>query len=179
MEAANSVLIGHSGSIPHKVGWFPPLRAKAGSNQPCGRVRNPSRARCGEAIIRFQGTRRTHPVNLRLGFASDEYGYLIDMGLSTPNASAFRLDPQIKPECIWHGPTHRPGALLVDRHGPLVKVCSVDESWAHVTDRLSAFESMMTNSRISSLIGATGFCERAGPTAVDRSAAKSSNPGSR
>ena len=35
-----------------------------------------------------QGTRRTHPVKLRLGFASDEYGYLIDMGLPTPNASA-------------------------------------------------------------------------------------------
>jgi predicted ATPase len=92
-----------------------------------------------------QGTRRTSPVNLRLGFASDEYGYLIDMGLPTPNASAFSLDPQIKRESIWHGPALRPGSLLVDRRGPLVKVRSADESWAHVTDHLSAFESMMTH----------------------------------
>ena len=65
-----------------------------------------------------QGTRRTHPVNLRLGFAGDEYGYLIDMGLPTPNASAFSLDPQIKRECIWHGSVLRPSAMLVERHGP-------------------------------------------------------------
>ncbi len=92
-----------------------------------------------------QGTRRTHPVNLRLGFAGDEYGYLIDMGLPTPNASAFSLDPQIKRECIWHGSVLRPSAMLVERHGPLVRVRSTDENWAHVTDRLSAFESMMTH----------------------------------
>jgi predicted ATPase len=39
-----------------------------------------------------QGTRREHPVNLRLGFASDEFGYLIDMGLPKPSTSAFSLD---------------------------------------------------------------------------------------
>src|SRR6266436_4836145 len=39
----------------------------------------------------IQGTRRTQPVNLRLGFAGDEYGYLIDMGLPTPVSSAFGL----------------------------------------------------------------------------------------
>ena len=66
-----------------------------------------------------QGTRRTQPVNLRLGFASDEYGYLIDLGLPTPASSAFSLDPQIKRECIWHGPVLRPSTMLVDRQGPL------------------------------------------------------------
>jgi len=49
------------------------------------------------------GTRRKHPVSLRLGFAGDEYGYLIDLGLPPPGLSAFSLDPQIKRECIWHG----------------------------------------------------------------------------
>src|SRR6266481_7631049 len=62
-----------------------------------------------------QGTRRTQPVNLRLGFASDEYGYLIDLGLPPPASSAFSLDPQIKRECIWHGPIFRPSTMLVDR----------------------------------------------------------------
>src|ERR1700735_2357663 len=37
----------------------------------------------------IQGTRRMQPVSLRLGFASDEYGYLIDMGLPKPGSSAF------------------------------------------------------------------------------------------
>jgi predicted ATPase len=62
-----------------------------------------------------QGTRREHPVSLRLGFASDEFGYLIDLGLPKPGASAFSLDPEIKRECIWHGPALRPSTILVDR----------------------------------------------------------------
>jgi predicted ATPase len=92
----------------------------------------------------IQGTRRTHPVNLRLGFASDDYGYLIDMGLPTPASSAFSLDPQIKRECIWHGPQLRPSTMLVDRQGPLVRIRAGDD-WKLVTDRISAFDSMMTH----------------------------------
>ena len=93
----------------------------------------------------IQGTRRTQPVNLRLGFASDEYGYLIDLGLPTPASSAFSLDPQIKRECIWHGPILRPSTMLVDRHGPLVRIFGEDGESELVTDRLSAFDSMMTS----------------------------------
>jgi predicted ATPase len=92
-----------------------------------------------------QGTRRKHPVSLRLGFSGDDYGYLIDLGLPTPSKSAFGLDPQIKRECIWHGQTLRPSTLLVDRNGPLVKIRSDDDEWKVVTDRLSAFDSMMTH----------------------------------
>jgi predicted ATPase len=99
--------------------------------------------RSGEYPV--QGTRRTQPVNLRLGFAAEDFGYAIDMGLPTPSASAFSLDPQIKRECIWHAPQLRPSSLLVDRDGPLVKVRSSDGNWTHVTDRLSAFDSMMTH----------------------------------
>jgi predicted ATPase len=93
----------------------------------------------------IQGTRRLHPVNLRLGFASDEYGYLIDLGLPKPGASAFNLDPQIKRECIWHGAVLRPSAMLVDRQGPLVRIRAENENWNIVTDHLSAFDSMMTH----------------------------------
>lgn len=91
-----------------------------------------------------QGTRRKEVISLRLGFASDEYGYVIDLGLPTPSASAFSLDPQIKRECIWHGDQFRPSTVLVDRDGPLVRIRSDDGSWNAVTDRLSAFDSMMT-----------------------------------
>ncbi len=92
-----------------------------------------------------QGTRRKHPVSLRLGFASDEYGYLIDLGLPAPGSSAFGLDPQIKRECIWHGPVLRPSAMLVDRHGPVVRIRREDNTWNVVTDCLPSFDSMMTH----------------------------------
>src|SRR5262245_46315747 len=56
-----------------------------------------------------EATRREHPVNLRMGFASDDLGYLIDLGLprSPGPMSQFSLDPEIKRECIWHGPVVR------------------------------------------------------------------------
>jgi predicted ATPase len=92
-----------------------------------------------------QGTRRKNVVNLRLGFAGDEFGYLIDMGLPAPGTSAFSLDPQIKRECVWHGPVLRPTTLLVDRRGPLVKIRQDDGAWHINTDRLSPFDSMMTH----------------------------------
>ncbi len=92
---------------------------------------------------KVQGTRRERTVSLQLGFASDEFGYLIDMGLPTPGGSAFSLDPQIKRECIWHGPLLRPSTILVDRRGPLVRIHADDDSWSTVTDNLSAFDSMM------------------------------------
>src|ERR1035438_6928320 len=93
----------------------------------------------------IQGTRRTHPVSLRLGFASDEYGYLIDMGLPSPVSSAFSLDPQIKRECIWHGLILRPSSMLVDRQGPIVRIRTEGASWNLTTDRLSVCDSMMTH----------------------------------
>ncbi len=92
-----------------------------------------------------QGTRRKRPVSLRLGFAGEEYGYLIDLGLPPPSGSAFGLDPEIKQECIWHGPTVRPASLLVDRKGPLVRARDSNQEWTVVTERLAAFDSMMTH----------------------------------
>jgi predicted ATPase len=93
-----------------------------------------------------QGTSRKRPVNLRLGFAGDEFGYLIDLGLppqAKDSPSAFRLDPEIKRECIFHGSVLRPSSMLVDRQGPLIRVRNEDGSWNLVRDDLSSFDSMM------------------------------------
>lgn len=102
----------------------------------------------GQAVRRgdhpVEGTRRAHPVRLRLGFASDGFGYLIDLGLPTPSGSAFHLDPEIKHECIWHGPQPRPSALLADRRGPVVRI-RVDGEWKTATGQLSSYDSMMTH----------------------------------
>lgn len=100
------------------------------------------RMRRGEAPI--QGTVRKEPVNLRLGFASDEFGYLIDMGLPKPGSSAFSLDPEIKRECIWHSPLLRPSTILVDRQGPVVRIRGEGENWNVVAQQLSTFDSMMS-----------------------------------
>src|SRR5690348_1831863 len=77
-----------------------------------------------------QGTRRKDPVRLRLGFAGDEFGYVIDLGLPKPDkTSAFSLDPEIKHEVIWHGTTLRPSTMLVDRCGPVVRIRDNNDEW--------------------------------------------------
>src|SRR5919109_1560807 len=91
-----------------------------------------------------QGGPRKKPVSLRLGFAGDDFGYLIDLGLPKPSSSPFSLDPEIKQECIWHGPLLRPSTTLVDRHGPIVRVRDGNGSWNLVSENLSTFDSMMT-----------------------------------
>jgi predicted ATPase len=99
--------------------------------------------RRGEYAV--EGTRRDQTVNLRLGFASDELGYLIDLGLPSPSTSAFALDPEIKRECIWHGPTPRPASMMVDRRGPVVRVRGGDGNWNIASQNLASFDSMMTH----------------------------------
>ena len=48
----------------------------------------------------IQGTRRSGPVSLRLGFAGEDYGYAIDLGLPVPG-TPFPHDPEIKVESVW------------------------------------------------------------------------------
>jgi predicted ATPase len=70
------------------------------------------------------GTTRTRPVSLELGFASDDFGYLIDLGLpqyAGPN-SAFARDPEIKREVVFAGPVARTSAILVRRAGQYAEV---------------------------------------------------------
>jgi predicted ATPase len=102
----------------------------------------------GRAVKRgehkVEGTVRKERTNLRLGFAGDEFGYAIDLGLPTPSTSAFALDPEIKTETIWAGPILRPAALLVDRHGSVVRSRGSDGDWEVLAYQLSSFDSMMT-----------------------------------
>ncbi|WP_432720129.1 AAA family ATPase [Jeongeupia wiesaeckerbachi] len=97
--------------------------------------------RRGEAVV--QGTVRNEPVHLRLGFASDDFGYAIDIGMPEPVPNTlFGLDPEIKRECLWAGPILRPAAVLADRHGPLVKVRD-NRDWRVLTRNIAGFDSMM------------------------------------
>ncbi|NKJ47116.1 ATP-binding protein [Burkholderia sp. SG-MS1] len=97
----------------------------------------------GESPV--EGTRRKEPVSLRLGFASDEFSYAIDLGLPAPRESSkFQLDPVIKRECIWSGPLLRPSALLVDRHGVALRTRDGNGDWQTVPQPVASFDSMMT-----------------------------------
>jgi len=92
-----------------------------------------------------QGGPRRNPISLRLGFASDDFSYAIDLGLPPPPSGAFGHDPEIKRECIWSGRKLRPSAVLVDRRGPLVKTREEGPGWTIVTHGLASFDSMMTH----------------------------------
>jgi predicted ATPase len=96
--------------------------------------------RTGEVPV--QGGPRSEPVALRLGFASDEFGYAIDLGLPIPARTMFVMDPEVKCESIWSGAILRPSAVLVERRGPLVKVRDENGRWQEVARSLAAFDSM-------------------------------------
>jgi len=96
---------------------------------------------------KVEGTVRRERVNLRLGFAGDEFGYAIDLGLPPPNrppkTTQFDLDPEIKTECIWAGPILRPASLLVERKTWVVRTRRSDGEWDVLSHDLSPFDSMM------------------------------------
>jgi predicted ATPase len=91
--------------------------------------------------VPIQGGPRKEVVRLRLGFAGEELGYAISLGLPAPSSSSFSLDPEIKKECIWAGPTYRLASLLVERNGPVIKT-RVDRSWRVITRHVESFYSM-------------------------------------
>lgn len=64
-----------------------------------------------------QGTTRTRPVSLELGFAADDFGYLVDLGIPqyAGPGSMFARDPEIKRETVFAGPVPRANAVLVRR----------------------------------------------------------------
>lgn len=91
-----------------------------------------------------QGTRRTGPVTLRMGFAGDDYGYLMDLGLPIAHGSQFDLDPEIKREALWAGPFLRPAALLVERSNSEVRIRSESGEWQRAGHKLQTFDSMLS-----------------------------------
>ncbi|WP_263141273.1 AAA family ATPase [Pseudomonas sp. RIT-PI-AD] len=97
------------------------------------------RMRNGDVPV--QGGPRQAPMRLRLGFAGEDFGYAISLGLPEPSRSAFALDPQIKRESIWAGPSYRPASLLVDRAGALVRRRE-GRGWKVATQHLPSFDSL-------------------------------------
>jgi predicted ATPase len=95
-----------------------------------------------------QGTARSGPISLQLGFASDDFSYLIDLGLPTRyGSSAFNLDPEIKREVVWSGPIMRPANVLVKRKRALVELrgsSARSDAWEPFENTLRPYESVLT-----------------------------------
>lgn len=93
--------------------------------------------------VPVQGTRRTEPIGLRLGFLTDDFGYAIDMGYPPPARTVFGRDPQIKGEAIWHAPTLRASSLLSERKNTTVRLREPDGTWRQVSEPLDPGDSML------------------------------------
>ncbi|KIC56489.1 AAA family ATPase [Microbacterium hominis] len=93
-----------------------------------------------------QATVRRGTVAVQLGFASDELGYLIDLGIPQADptvANPFARDPEIKRERVFAGPIATPAALLIDRLRQSTRVR--DGRWVDLDQRLAPYESIVTD----------------------------------
>ncbi|GAB4226899.1 MAG: AAA family ATPase [Kiloniellaceae bacterium] len=97
----------------------------------------------GEAPV--QGTRRRERVSLKLGFASEDYGYAIDLGLPIPGQTLFGHDPVIKAEAVWIGEVLKRSNLIAARNGSGVQILDEAGKRATVMTDLAHFDSMMTH----------------------------------
>ena len=93
-----------------------------------------------------QGTIRKKPIAVQLGFASDELGYLIDLGIpqSDPGVrNPFARDPEIKREQVFAGAVAKPATLLIDRLRQRTRVR--DGRWVDLDQPLAPYESIVTD----------------------------------
>jgi predicted ATPase len=92
-----------------------------------------------------EGTVRRSRIGLKLGFAGNDYGYAIDLGLPQPSGSHFARDPEIKAESLWTGETLGRANAFAVRHGPSVRIRNQSGDWKQVDLPLAPFDSMMTH----------------------------------
>jgi predicted ATPase len=99
----------------------------------------------GEVPVQGAG-KRGEPVNLRLGFADEDIGYAIDIGLPEPLPfpTMFDRDPEIKRESIFAAPFYRPNSVLVERHNALVTQKQEKGEKTVLSQSLRNFDSMLT-----------------------------------
>lgn len=95
--------------------------------------------------VPVQGARRKGRVALKLGFASDDYGYAIDLGLPTLPRTMFNRDPEIKAEAVWAGEVLSRRNQFAARVG--AAVTGLDESGRRqvLASEMPSYESMMTH----------------------------------
>ncbi|MFN3441333.1 MAG: AAA family ATPase [Rhizobium rosettiformans] len=98
----------------------------------------------------MQGNVGRGPVSLRLGFASEDYGYAIDLGLPIPGPGASREegslfgdDPVVKAEAVWAGERLSRFNVIARRGNASVLVQDKSGRLRPVVSDLAPFETMM------------------------------------
>lgn len=92
-----------------------------------------------------QGTVRSGPVSLKLGFSGADFGYAIDLGMPDPTYP-FTHDPEIKVETMWTGPLLERSNAFAERRGPAVRLRTANSgAWRRAIDTLLPFDSMVTH----------------------------------
>jgi len=93
---------------------------------------------------RVEGTTRTAPTALELGFASDDFGYLVDLGLPqmAGHRSLFVLDPEIKREAVFVGPVMRTASTLVRRTRDYAEAAA-DRGFEKLSQSLPTYRSVL------------------------------------
>jgi predicted ATPase len=92
-----------------------------------------------------QGTVRSKPIGLKLGFSGKDYGYAIELGLPVPGSSLFARDPEIKLETLWTGELLGRANAFAQRRGPHVRIRDDTGVWRDSLGNLATFDSMMTH----------------------------------
>lgn len=93
----------------------------------------------------IQGTRRSGPIGLRLGFSGDDFGYAVDLGLPTSQIG-FGDDPEFKVEAMWSGELLSRSNLFAERRNSMVRLRrGATGEWRESFDKLSSFDSMVTH----------------------------------
>ena len=100
----------------------------------------------GLQSARWAGPRaRNRPVELELGYAADDFGYVVDLGQPMPASSMFDRDPQIKREVIFAGAALRSASTLVRRAGPLAEArAECGRGFEELTRALPSYRSVLT-----------------------------------
>jgi predicted ATPase len=77
---------------------------------------------------RIRYTRKKPPQRVVLGFKTEDFGYELQFGIPSPSSlpinTLFKLDPEMKEECIW--PTDAPRVRMLDRKGPTAWLRNAD-----------------------------------------------------
>ena len=95
---------------------------------------------------RVEGTTRSGPVALELGFAADDFGYLVDLGLPqmAGHGSVVAFDPEIKREAVFAGGVMRNASTLGRRTRDYVEVSSESgRGFDEVSRSLPAYRSVL------------------------------------